>query len=112
VSLLRQGSSGYRWAAAAASSMTAGPLQLAADAPIMSLGGFSGSDAAITLAQFKALVAAHQVHYFIGGSDRGGFGGPGGDRGAMSSISTWVSSTYTARTVGSATVYDLSSPTS
>jgi 4-amino-4-deoxy-L-arabinose transferase-like glycosyltransferase len=106
--LLSSGASGYRWAAAAPSSMTAGPLQLAANVPVMSLGGFSGGDAAITLDGFKALVAAHEVHYFMGG---GAGGGPGGERGATTSIASWVSSTFSSVTVGSTTVYDLSKPT-
>jgi hypothetical protein len=88
--------------------MTAGPLQLAADAPVMSLGGFNGGDPAITLDGFKALVAAHEVHYFLG--DGGGFGGGPGGRGATSSIATWVSETFTSSTVRGATVYDLSVP--
>jgi hypothetical protein len=112
VSLLRQGASGYRWVAATSSSMTAAPLQLAADAPVMSLGGFDGGDPAITLGQFKADVAARKVHYFIGeggGAGAGGFrGGPGGGRGTTSSIAEWISANFTATTVGSATVYDLS----
>jgi hypothetical protein len=113
VSLLRQGASGYRWVAAASSSQTAGPLQLAADAPVMSLGGFSGGDSAITLDQFKAYVAGHAVHYYVGGGGGGrGFGGGPGGRGSASSVEEWVSATFTATTVGGATVYDLTAPTS
>jgi len=115
VSLLTKGAAGYRWVAATGSSQTAGPLQLSADVPVMSIGGFSGGDSAITLDRFKELVAQHRIHYYVGGSDGrgggfgGGFGGPGG-QGASSSIATWVSSTFTATTVGSATVYDLTAP--
>jgi len=43
----------------------------------MALGGFSGNDPAITLAGFKALVAAQKVHYYIAG---GGPTGPGAFR--------------------------------
>ncbi|CAN5517103.1 hypothetical protein BH10ACT8_BH10ACT8_05460 [soil metagenome] len=104
-----------KWAAAASSSMTAGDLELASGKAVMSIGGFSGSDNAITLAQFQALVAKGQIHYFIasgtvggtggGGTGGGGFGGGGSN--AFSQISSWVSSHYTAITVGSSTVYDL-----
>jgi 4-amino-4-deoxy-L-arabinose transferase-like glycosyltransferase len=104
--LLRNGTSGYRWVAAASGSMTAGPLQLAVDAPVMSLGGFNGRDHAITLDRFKALVAAHQVHYFVGG----GSDGMPGARGTDSSVASWVSSAFSSTTVGSTVVYDLSRP--
>lgn len=101
-------SSTTRWAAAASSSMTAGPLELASGAAVMSIGGFNGSDSAITLEQFKALVAAGQIHYFIADGMSGGPGGPGGGQSsAWSSISAWVTSTYTATTLGGTTVYDL-----
>jgi 4-amino-4-deoxy-L-arabinose transferase-like glycosyltransferase len=105
--LLRAGASGFRWVAAAPGSQTAGPLQLAVDAPVMSVGGFNGGDAPITLDRFKALVAARRIHYFVAG--RGFGGGPRG-REATASIASWVSSTFTPTTVGSTTVYDLTNP--
>ena len=74
----------------------------------MSLGGFNGSDPWPTLAVFQSYVAAHQVHYFIGG---GGFGANGGSS-ATSEIATWVAANFTAQTVDGATVYDLTAPTS
>jgi 4-amino-4-deoxy-L-arabinose transferase-like glycosyltransferase len=106
--LLEQGSLGYRWVAATDSSMTASPLELATSKAVMALGGFNGSDRAITLAQFKALVAAGQIHYYVVGGG-GGFGGPGGS-GGNSEIVSWIESTFTSTTVGSTTVYDLTSP--
>jgi 4-amino-4-deoxy-L-arabinose transferase-like glycosyltransferase len=111
LTLLRQGASGYTWVAAAGSAMTAGPLQLAVNAPVMSLGGFNGGDDAISLDRFKALVAAHKVHYYIAEGGRGFGGGVGagpGGRGSSASIASWVTSQFTATTVGNATVYDLS----
>jgi hypothetical protein len=110
ISLLTSGAAGYTWVAAASSSMTAGPLQLGSNAPVMSIGGFSGGDQAITLAQFKAYVAAGKIHYYVGGGmGGGGFGGRGRADGS-SSIASWVTSTFTAKTVGNATVYDLTAP--
>ena len=75
----------------------------------MSLGGFNGSDPYPTLAEFQTLVRAGKVHYFIAG----GMGGGGGAAGSssMSAITTWVTSTYTAQSVGGVTLYDLTSPT-
>ena len=110
--LLRSGAAGYTWVAAAPSSMTAGPLQLASDAPVMSIGGFGGNDQAITLDTFKAYVAAKKIHYYVAGG-QGGFGGRGGGpEGGSSSISAWVEAGFAATTVGGSTVYDLTRPVS
>jgi 4-amino-4-deoxy-L-arabinose transferase-like glycosyltransferase len=110
ITLLKSGAAGYTWVAAASSSMTAAPLQLGSNAPVMAVGGFSGSDQAITLAQFKADVAAGKIHYYVaGGMGGGGFGGRGRDDGS-SSIASWVASRFTATTVGGTTVYDLTAP--
>jgi hypothetical protein len=67
----------------------------------MAIGGWSGSDPAPTLAQFKAYVAAGDIAYYVSG----GNGGPGGGN---SEIATWVAAHYKATTVGGTTVYDLS----
>jgi 4-amino-4-deoxy-L-arabinose transferase-like glycosyltransferase len=105
VQLLKSASS-YRWAAATTSSMSAAPLQLASGASVMAIGGFAGDDVAPSLAQFQAWVAAGDVKYYISGAG-GGHGGRAGDTGTASAIATWVSSHYTATTVGGVTVYDL-----
>jgi hypothetical protein len=47
--------------------------------PVMALGGFRGSDPAISLAGFEKLVAEHEVHYYVAGG--GGFGGGRGGGG-------------------------------
>jgi 4-amino-4-deoxy-L-arabinose transferase-like glycosyltransferase len=105
-----------KWAAATSGSMSAAPLQLASRKPVMSMGGFSGSDPTPTLAAFQADVKAGQIGYYISG---GGFGGGGqggggqgggqggGGRGGNNQIATWVAANYTATTVGGTTVYDL-----
>jgi hypothetical protein len=72
----------------------------------MPIGGFNGSDPSPTLAQFKQLVADGDIHYFIGGGDGGGRMSAGGS--TSSSISSWVRSTFTARSVDGVTLYDLS----
>jgi 4-amino-4-deoxy-L-arabinose transferase-like glycosyltransferase len=102
-SLLKQGASGYRWAAAAVGANEAASYQLASGKAIMSIGGFNGTDPTPTLAQFEQYVAHHQIHYFIGG---GGFGGRGG---TSSAIASWVQQNFSAQTVNGVTVYDLSS---
>jgi hypothetical protein len=51
-------------------------------------------------------VAAGQIHYYIAG------GGMGGSANASAQIAAWVEAHYTAETVGSTTVYDLTLPAS
>jgi hypothetical protein len=77
----------------------------------MAIGGFNGTDPTPTLAQFEAYVAAHQIHWFIAGGGGTGPGGAGGTSSSSSAITTWVTSHFTAQTVGGVTLYDLSSPT-
>ncbi|HEX4471132.1 MAG TPA: glycosyltransferase family 39 protein [Nocardioides sp.] len=111
--LLEADASSYTWAAAAVGSNSAAGYQLATQQPVMAIGGFNGSDPSPTLAQFKGWVAAGRIHYFIagGGSLGGGFGGQGtggqGGSGTASQITSWVESTYTAKTVDGVTLYDL-----
>jgi 4-amino-4-deoxy-L-arabinose transferase-like glycosyltransferase len=101
--LLRDGAAGYRWAAATVGSESAAPLQLASGDPVMAIGGFNGSDGAPTLAGFQRLVAAGEVHYFVG-ANQASFGGGSG---AAAQITAWVRAHFTAETVGGVTVYDL-----
>jgi 4-amino-4-deoxy-L-arabinose transferase-like glycosyltransferase len=106
--LLTGGAAGYRWAAATVGAESAAPFQLAGGEPVMAIGGFNGTDQAPTLAQFKTMVAAHEVHYFIGANGHT-FGGGSGD---AAQITSWVESHFTKQTVGGETIYDLTSPTS
>jgi hypothetical protein len=104
VSLLSQDASAYTWVAAAVGSQNAASYQLATGGAVMAIGGFNGSDPSPTLAQFQAYVAAGRIHYFLGGS----LGGQqNGGSGSATEIATWVAANYTATTVGSTTVYDL-----
>ncbi len=115
--LLQADASRYTWAAATVNSNNAAGYQLASGEPIMSIGGFNGTDPAPTLAQFENYVAAGKIHYFIasGGGGGGGFGGPGGFAGGSGSaddasqITSWVESHFTAETVGGVTIYKLTS---
>ena len=104
VSALSKDAASYRWVAAAVGSQNAAGLQLATGDPVMSIGGFNGSDPSPTLAQFQEWVAQGKVHYFIGG---GSFGQQNGGASDASEIATWVQENFTAHTVGSTTVYDL-----
>jgi hypothetical protein len=106
--LLISGATGYRWAAATVGAESAAPFQLASGQPIMAIGGFNGTDQTPTLAQFEQMVAAHEVHYFIGANGHT-FGGGSGD---ATQITSWVESHFTKQTVGGVTVYNLAHPTS
>ncbi len=100
VALLKKTSN--TWSAAMIGSQSAAPYELASGTSVMAIGGFTGSDATPTLAQFEKYVAQGKIHYFISG----GFGGRAGS-GTSSQITSWVQSHYTAKTVGGTTIYDL-----
>ncbi|TYR36788.1 mannosyltransferase YkcB-related protein, partial [Streptomyces parvus] len=111
--LLTKGADDYTWVAAAVGAQNAASYQLATGDPVMAIGGFNGSDPSPTLAQFKKYVAEGKIHYFVSGSMGGGMGGGGmGGSGTSSQISSWVTENFTEVTVGSATFYDLTQPTS
>jgi 4-amino-4-deoxy-L-arabinose transferase-like glycosyltransferase len=101
VALLQKDASSYTWVAAAVGSNSAAGAQLATDKPVLAIGGFNGTDPAPTLAQFKSLVTAGKIHYFLAG------GGRGGASSAGSAIEAWVADTFVSQTVGGVTVYDL-----
>ncbi|OZE79936.1 glycosyl transferase [Rhodococcus sp. 15-649-2-2] len=98
-----------RWSAAVNGSMSAAGYELASDTAVMAIGGWSG-DPAPTLDEFIDYVSNHEVAYYVsGGMGRGGMGGD--SESTSSQIQEWVEANFTASTVGSATVYDLSTYT-
>ena len=102
-----------KWSAAVNGSMSAAGYELASDTAVMAIGGWSG-DPAPTLDEFIQYVSNHEVAYYVSGGMGGGMarGGMGGDSTSTSSqIQEWVEANFTASTVGSATVYDLSTYT-
>jgi 4-amino-4-deoxy-L-arabinose transferase-like glycosyltransferase len=102
VAALQANAKDYTWVLATVGSNVAAGYQLAADEPVMAVGGFNGTDPSPTLAEFQALVAAGKIHYFEAG---GSFGGRGGTSGA---ITQWVTQRYPALKIGDVTLYDLS----
>lgn len=98
---LKEDSDKYKWSAATIGSQGAASYQLATDTDVMPIGGFSGSDDAPTLDQFKKLVSEKKIHYFIADSGQGG--GPGGNN----EITSWVKEHFSATTIDGVTVYDL-----
>ena len=104
---LVDGADGYRWVLATVGANEASGYQLATGRAVLAIGGFNGSDPSPTLAEFKALVAAGDIHYFLAG---GGFGGQQGGSSASTEIGTWVAANYKTVTVAGTTLYDLSTP--
>jgi 4-amino-4-deoxy-L-arabinose transferase-like glycosyltransferase len=100
----------FTWVAAAVGANSAAGYQLATERPVMAIGGFNGSDPAPTLAEFQARVAAGEIHYFISGGQGFGGGQMGGSQ-SSSEIADWVAQSFTATTVDSVTLYDLTAPT-
>jgi 4-amino-4-deoxy-L-arabinose transferase-like glycosyltransferase len=87
--LLETGAARYEWTAATEGSDSAASMELATGGiPVMAIGGFRGTDPAPSLAEFKKLVAAHKIHYYVAdaaggfaGLFGGGFGGGAGAEG-------------------------------
>lgn len=98
---LKEDSGKYKWSAATIGSQGAASYQLATDTDVMPIGGFSGSDDAPTLDQFKKLVSEKKIHFFIADSGQGG--APGGNN----EITSWVKEHFTATSIDGVTVYDL-----
>jgi 4-amino-4-deoxy-L-arabinose transferase-like glycosyltransferase len=93
-----------RWAAATIGSQSAATLELeTGGTAVMAIGGFTGTDPAPTLAQFKAYVAAGDITYFIAT----GQGAGGGSSSVASQITSWVQAHYKSTTIGGQTVYVL-----
>ena len=100
-----------RWSAAVVGDQSAATLILSSSTAVMAIGGWGGSDASPTLAQFQAYVAAGDVTYFIA-AGQGGGGPQGSTDSTGSQITAWVEAHYSATTVGGSTVYDLTAPVS
>ncbi|HEY0937463.1 MAG TPA: glycosyltransferase family 39 protein [Trebonia sp.] len=106
VKLLEQDASKYQWVAATVGTQEAAPVELATGGDaVLAIGGFNGTDPSPTLAQWEALVAKGEIHYYIG-TGSSSFGGGTGS----SAITSWVAAHYKSETVGGVTVYNLTQP--
>ena len=93
------------WIVAAQGSGTAAGIQLAAGEPVLTMGGFSGSDAAPTADELRGLVASGELRFVLVG---GQGSGPGRAPGSVSATS-WVTEACVAVDLGSVssgTLYD------
>ena len=103
IKLLEQDASQYKWIAATEGSQSAAPIELATGGDaVVAIGGFNGTDPSPTLAEFEAMVAKHEIHYYVGQSSNSFGGGTG-----SSAIASWVTAHFKAETVGGVTIYNL-----
>ncbi|SDE55147.1 4-amino-4-deoxy-L-arabinose transferase [Mycolicibacterium neoaurum] len=106
VARLKDDADRYTWPAAVVGSTNAAGYQLAADVPVLAVGGFNGTDPAPTLDRFQQLVADGRIHYFIDAHMMGGRGDHAGSHDAAD-ITAWVHRSYAPVTVGGTVIYDL-----
>ncbi|MEU9309249.1 glycosyltransferase family 39 protein [Streptomyces sp. NPDC048256] len=88
ITYLKKNQDGASWLVAVATDQTASSIILESGEPVISMGGWSGSDNAMTLAKLKSLVKAGKLHYIVVGD--------GGQGSSNSEISTWVKANGTA----------------
>ncbi|MEU2617061.1 glycosyltransferase family 39 protein [Streptomyces sp. NPDC007157] len=82
ITYLKKHQDGATWLVAVATDQTASSIILESGQPVISMGGWSGSDDAMTLAKLKSLVKSGKLHYLVVSS--------GGGQGTDSEIATWV----------------------
>ncbi|UUU22874.1 ArnT family glycosyltransferase [Streptomyces sp. DSM 40750] len=86
ITYLKKNQGGATWLVAVATDQTASSIILESGEPVISMGGWSGSDEAMTLAKLKQLVKAGKLHHIVvSDSGRGG-----GNSDAASEIAEWV----------------------
>ncbi|WP_018656339.1 glycosyltransferase family 39 protein [Actinomadura flavalba] len=100
VAYLRQNQGGARWLVAVPSAQAASSLILQTGEPVIAMGGFTGSDPAMTVAKLKAYAASGKLRFV----QVGGGGGPGGGN---AEVTAWVRENGTAVRVGGSTVTGL-----
>ena len=113
VSYLEAHRGSAKFLVAAFGSQSSASIIIATGQPVITIGGFNGSDPAPSLTQFERLVAEGQVRYVLVSSNAG-FGGPGANTGSGASISQWVTANgkeVSTSNSGSGTLYDVSHAT-
>ncbi|MGP3958714.1 glycosyltransferase family 39 protein [Nonomuraea sp. 3N208] len=79
------------WLVAVSSAQQASSLILSTGKPVIAMGGFTGSDPAMTVERLKELASSGQLRYVMAGDDRGGPGGRGN-----AEVTSWVQENCTA----------------
>ncbi|MEV8632725.1 glycosyltransferase family 39 protein [Streptosporangium sp. NPDC051023] len=90
IAFLRKNMGGATWLVAVSSAQSASSVILSTGLPVIAMGGFTGSDPAMTVDRLKGLVASGELRYVIPGGDRGGPDAGG------SEVNTWVQANCTA----------------
>ncbi|SEE66765.1 4-amino-4-deoxy-L-arabinose transferase [Streptomyces sp. 3213] len=88
ITYLKKHQDGATWLLAVSTDQTASSIILESGQPVISMGGWSGSDNAMTLAKLKSLVKSGKLHYIMVSST--------GGQGTNSEITTWVKAHGTA----------------
>ncbi|MFC8434286.1 ArnT family glycosyltransferase [Streptomyces sp. NPDC057253] len=88
ITYLQKHQDGATWLVAVATDQTASSIILESGQPVISMGGWSGSDNAMTLAKLKSLVKSGKLHYIVVSDS--------GQGSSNSEISTWVKKNGTA----------------
>jgi 4-amino-4-deoxy-L-arabinose transferase-like glycosyltransferase len=88
ISYLEKNRDGATWLLAVPSAQTASSIIIQTGQAVIAMGGFTGSDPAMTVTKLQAYVRAGKLHYVMTGG-----GGPGG---GGSSVTSWVSTNCTA----------------
>ncbi|WP_068924457.1 glycosyltransferase family 39 protein [Planobispora rosea] len=81
---------GATWLVAVGSAQSASSIILSTGLPVIAMGGFTGSDPAMTVDRLKGLVSSGRLTYVMPGGGRGGPGGGGPGGGGGSEVSEWV----------------------
>ncbi|GAB2817679.1 glycosyltransferase family 39 protein [Actinocorallia aurea] len=104
VAYLEEHQGSAKWLVAVSDAQSAGSLILGTGRPVIAMGGFTGSDAAMTVERLKRLVADGSLKYIVVGGGRGFGRQSGGD-----DVDTWVQENGTAvEEVGDGSLYELS----
>jgi 4-amino-4-deoxy-L-arabinose transferase-like glycosyltransferase len=91
ITYLKKNQDGATWLVAVATDQTASSVILESGEPVISMGGWSGSDNAMTLAKLKSLVKSGKLHYIV-------ISDSGQGASSNSEIATWVKANGTAVT--------------
>ncbi|WP_210584321.1 glycosyltransferase family 39 protein [Streptomyces sp. GESEQ-35] len=89
ITYLKKHQDGATWLVAVATDQTASSIILESGEPVISMGGWSGTDDAMTLAKLKSLVKTGKLHYIV-------ITDSGQGSGTSSDITEWVKENGTA----------------
>jgi hypothetical protein len=87
ISFLRKNQGNATWLVAVGSAQSASSIILETGRPVIAMGGFTGSDPAMTVEKLRGYVTAGKLRYVLTGDRRG----PG--RAADTTVTTWVQQT-------------------